>query len=116
MFDGIPQALPALARTQALLRRAEQRVSARVDWSGVIKQVQQVVRRLADEQDGTDKGRLVGDFMFEMTALAANAHIDAEGVLRDANARFERRVLESVASSRASEIGDSVLADVSAQN
>ena len=28
LFDGIPQALPALARTQAMLRRAEKRASA----------------------------------------------------------------------------------------
>jgi hypothetical protein len=36
---------------------------------------------------------MLGNLLFDLVAMAAAAGVDAEGALRDANARYERRVL-----------------------
>jgi tetrapyrrole methylase family protein/MazG family protein len=93
LFDGIPKSMPALARAQALLRRAEKREIALGAPSRLAGRVRESVQRLAEEQDEAARGQLMGDLLFELAAWAASVHIDIEGVLRDANARYERRVL-----------------------
>jgi tetrapyrrole methylase family protein/MazG family protein len=94
LFDGIPLALPALARTQALLGRAERVEHSQVEWGARSRLATEKVQRLEVEQDEAIRRQLLGDLLFDLTALAAGLGIDAEGTLRDANARFERRVLE----------------------
>lgn len=96
LFAGIPQALPALARTQALLRRAEKREVALKEWDDLAGQLAETVQRLAVERDEIVQAEAMGDLLFDLTALAASAGIDAEAVLRDANARYEHRVLAAV--------------------
>jgi tetrapyrrole methylase family protein/MazG family protein len=97
LFEGIPQALPALARAQALLRRAEKRAGGRAKGRLLAGQAEEAVQRLVAEQDGTAKERLLGDLFFDLSVLAAHLGIDAEGALRDANTRFEKRALASAA-------------------
>jgi tetrapyrrole methylase family protein/MazG family protein len=93
LFEGIPRALPALARAQALLRRAEKREGASTDWERTAERVAEAAHGLAAVQDETARAQSMGDLLFELTALAAGVGIDAEGALRDANARYEQRVL-----------------------
>jgi tetrapyrrole methylase family protein/MazG family protein len=92
-FDGIPQALPALARTQALLRRAEKREADRGEPGTLAGRVGQDLRRWAVQEDGAVKTQMLGNLLFDLVAIATAAGLDAEGALRDANARYERRVL-----------------------
>jgi tetrapyrrole methylase family protein/MazG family protein len=94
LFDGIPRALPALARTQALLRRAE-RMEAEMTWDAWAEQAIRGVQRLGVEQDQGAKMRLLGDMLFASAALARRAELDAETALREVNARFEQRALDS---------------------
>jgi tetrapyrrole methylase family protein/MazG family protein len=117
LFDGIPRSLPALARTQALLRRAEKRETVPVEWGTLAGRVMETARRLPAEHNGMTKVQLVGDLLLELAALAASAGIDAEGALRDANARYERRVLaRSSKPTAASEQLDASLVGATSQN
>ena len=93
LFVGIPRSLPSLARTQALLRRAEKREVALKEWEALEGRVAETVHRLGVERDESTQVEAVGDLLFDLAALAAIAGIDAEAALRDANARYERRVL-----------------------
>jgi tetrapyrrole methylase family protein/MazG family protein len=95
LFDGIPRSLPALARAQALLRRAGQRAPAPDGQGACVERVVRAVRRLAVESDKETKSELVGELLLELTALAASMGVDAEGALRDANSRYEGRVPEA---------------------
>lgn len=102
-MDDIPRALPALARAQKLQQRA-----ARVgfDWQsvqGVIDKLQEEVDELisareAGEADQRQREEL-GDVLFTCVNLARHLDADAEALLRDANAKFERRfrALEALA-------------------
>ncbi len=95
VLDGIPLALPALARAQKLQRRA-----ARVgfDWpdpAGVLAKIEEELAEVRAElaTDGpsprlTDE---VGDLLFAAVNLARHFGVDAEAALRQTNAKFERR-------------------------
>jgi len=111
LFEGIPKSLPALARSQALLRRAEKRetiFNERDTWAG---RVVQSVWQITAEQDEDAKARLVGDLLLELATLAASVGIDAEGALRDANTRYEQRVLagQGAGMEGGEQLGDSVM-------
>ena len=95
LFDGIPDALPALARAQALLHRARTLETSSAEWSALGDHITETVERLADEADESLRQRLVGELLFEVAVLGADVQVDAEGALRDANARFVERVLSS---------------------
>ena len=97
---GVPRALPALVRAAKLGRRA-----ARVgfDWpdaSGVRAKIDEELAELdaALEAGDADAGRAgndaaaeLGDLLFAVVNLSRHLALDAEGALRGANAKFERR-------------------------
>jgi tetrapyrrole methylase family protein/MazG family protein len=93
LFDGIPDSLPALARTQALLRRAEKSGVVADGGAALAARITDAVARLQGIEDRAAREALIGELLFELAALAAFGHLDAEGALRDANLRFEKRVL-----------------------
>jgi tetrapyrrole methylase family protein/MazG family protein len=105
LFDGIPRSMPALARAQALLRRAERRVALAKGQSSCAERVAGALRQLEVEPDAETRSELVGEVILELAAFAASIGVDAEGALRDANARYEGRAL-GVASDQAN--GDCV--------
>lgn len=95
-LDGVPLNLPALTRAQKLGRRA-----ARVgfDWpdaAGVFDKLAEETRELKDAlAEGGHVPEAVeeelGDLLFTLANLARHLDVDAEGALRRASAKFERR-------------------------
>jgi nucleoside triphosphate diphosphatase len=97
---GVPKALPALVRAAKLGRRA-----ARVgfDWpdaAGVRAKIDEELGELdaalaagkAAGRDATeDAAAELGDLLFAVVNLSRHLELDAEAVLRNANAKFERR-------------------------
>ena len=99
---GIPEALPALARSQAIQRRA---VNAGFTWENV----EQVWDKLAEEigelrSASTTRERAdeLGDVLFVIASLAGWMKIDAEDALRSTCSRFRGRFerLEGLAAER----------------
>ncbi len=95
VLDGVSRALPALTRAEKLQRRA-----ARVgfDWPearGVLAKIREETEEVAAElAAGAQPARLreeVGDLLFSVVNLARHLGVDAEGALRAANRKFERR-------------------------
>jgi len=95
MLSSVPQAMPALARAQALQRRA-----ARVgfDWrdlDGVWAKAEEKWRKLREAVvTGSATETELGDMLFCMVNLACWLHIDAEVALRETAARFQTRFHE----------------------
>jgi tetrapyrrole methylase family protein/MazG family protein len=98
-LDGIPAMLPALQRGQKMQEKA-----ARVgfDWTSV----RQITEKLAEELNEFAEARAeagsnvaedphvreeLGDVLFTVVNLARRLNIDAEGAMRDANDKFNRR-------------------------
>lgn len=99
VLDGVPVNLPALARAQKLGRRA-----ARVgfDWPdsvGVLDKLAEETRELEVALEARDLApeaveEEFGDLLFTMANLARHLDVDAEGALRRASLKFERRFRE----------------------
>jgi ATP diphosphatase len=94
-LDGVVTGLPALTRAEKLQRRA-----ARVgfDWpetAPVLDKVREEIVEIETEMaQSADPQRLdeeVGDLLFAAVNLARHLKVDAEGALRRANRKFERR-------------------------
>jgi tetrapyrrole methylase family protein/MazG family protein len=115
-LDGIPAHLPALQRGQKLQEKA-----ARVgfDWTDarqITEKLAEELREFADalsaaghsaHEDPHVRDEL-GDVVFTVVNLARKLNIDAEGAMRDANAKFERRFryMEQFALTIGRELGD----------
>ncbi len=95
ILAGVPRALPALTRAIKLQRRAARVGLDWTDCDGVMAKLQEELAELQAARAGNDAGALraeVGDLLFTCVNLARHLDIDAESALRDANAKFERRV------------------------
>jgi MazG family protein len=118
-LDGIPSGMPALQRGQKMQEKA-----ARVgfDW----RDAREITEKLAEElREFADAkllaGKLVhedahvreelGDVLFTVVNLARKLNIDAEGAMRDANTKFDRRFryMEQYALAGGRELGDMTL-------
>ncbi len=95
VLAGVPVALPALSRALKLQDKA-----ARVgfDWNdprAVLAKIREETDEIAAELDDPAKkahaAAEVGDLLFAVVNLARHLDADPEGVLRDTNAKFERR-------------------------
>jgi MazG family protein len=95
VLDGVPLGLPALLRSRKLLRRAAR---AGFEWPGpgdALEKVAEEVAEVRAEVKAGDRGRLhheLGDLLIAAAGLAQVLDLDPEAALRDANARFERRL------------------------
>ncbi|WP_104172755.1 MazG nucleotide pyrophosphohydrolase domain-containing protein [Arthrobacter sp. Y81] len=78
-FEGIPQALPALARAQKSLDRAGR---AGITAAAPVPSVGQLVGAFATEDE-------LGEFLFELAAAARTRDFDAERALRGAVRRYQ---------------------------
>lgn len=93
-LDGIPASLPALARAQKIQKRA---ASVGFDWphdGPVYDKIREEVDELAGAVESGDRDAVAeefGDLLFSLVNLARHLGLDAEGALRHANAKFERR-------------------------
>jgi len=95
VLDGVALALPALLRAVKLQGRA-----ARIgfDWPDATEVFAKIAEEIEELQDALAQGagpeRIgdeVGDLLFAVANLARKLDIDAEGALRRATAKFERR-------------------------
>ncbi len=91
LLDGVPAGLPALAQAMEVQDRV-----ARVgfDWPNADGARLKVLEELEEVGQATDeeaRAAEVGDLLFAATNLARKLDVDAESVLREANARFRRR-------------------------
>ena len=92
LLDGVPTALPALAQAFAYSSRA-----ARVglDWmstDAVIAQTKQILDMLRMAQTPEVQAEALGDLLFVIGKWSRRLDLDPEGVLREANMRFARRL------------------------
>jgi nucleoside triphosphate diphosphatase len=91
---GVPVALPALTRALKLQDKAE-RVG--FDWNdpkAVLAKIREEADEIERELDSAERSRVgaeVGDLLFTLVNLARHLDADPEGVLREANLKFERR-------------------------
>jgi tetrapyrrole methylase family protein / MazG family protein len=110
-LDGVPKALPALARAQKVQTKA-----ARVgfDWSeagGALAKVREELR----EMESAPENRLpeeLGDLLFAVVNFARKKELDAEQLLNQATAKFAARfqAMERLAQDRTLEFGSLTLA------
>lgn len=93
ILDGVPRGMPALARAQKLGHRASK---LGFDWhngDGVMAKLQEELEELGAARRGEGNiGEEIGDLLFTLVNLCRHEGIDAEGTLRKASAKFERRV------------------------
>jgi tetrapyrrole methylase family protein/MazG family protein len=94
VLEGVPRAMPALARAQEISKRA-----ARVgfEWDtihGVLDKLHEEETELRQAIESGDRTRIeseIGDLLFTVVNIARHAQIDAEQALRSMVARFMRR-------------------------
>ncbi|KMO15407.1 nucleoside triphosphate pyrophosphohydrolase [Methylobacterium indicum] len=94
ILDGVPLALPALARAEKISRKA---AAVGFDWpdaaevvAKVREETDEVVQALAGE--GPEAvAEEIGDLLFSVANLARHAGVDPEEALRRANLKFQRR-------------------------
>jgi tetrapyrrole methylase family protein/MazG family protein len=115
-LDGIPTHMPALQRGQKMQEKA-----ARVgfDWRDAIAVTEKLAEELREFAEAkVQAGKLahedphvreeLGDVLFTIVNLARKLNIDAEGAMRDANAKFNRRFryMETFAQTTGRELND----------
>ncbi len=92
LLDGVPTSLPALMACQKISRKAAAAGFEWADEDGVRAQVREEIGEFEDAPKGTPEARMeFGDVLFSLVQIARWEGIDAEGALRDANAKFRRR-------------------------
>ncbi len=107
-LNSVPHTLPALARAQKIQERAS-RVG--FDWptiEGVEAKIQEEFDEVRTAESIAARQIELGDLMFALVNWVRWLDIDAEGALRDANRRFERRfrLVEQMALERGLEFPD----------
>lgn len=83
-MDGVPLALPALLRARKLVSRAER--------AGFERPGARLAELLAAFESGDTE--TLGDLLLSIVALAERAGLEPETALRNATAKFERRIRE----------------------
>lgn len=109
-FADIPLALPALCRAEKLQKRAAKRG---FDWrsvQGVIAKMDEEFAELNEAIASGDRNAMeeeMGDMLFCCVNLSRHLQIDAEGALRRANNKFERRfrTMELIAADQGRDFG-----------
>ncbi|EIK98334.1 nucleoside triphosphate pyrophosphohydrolase [Pseudomonas sp. M47T1] len=94
LLDDVPQALPALARSAKLQKRA---AGVGFDWPAalpVLDKVREELDEVLEAMAGDDKDAVaeeIGDLLFSVVNLARHLKVDPENALRGANGKFDRR-------------------------
>jgi MazG family protein len=89
-LDDIPVALPGLARAVKLQAKA---AKVGFDWPSTAEVYEKIAEEIGELQRAPAKDRPgeLGDLLFALANLARHWGIDAEGAIRSANVKFERR-------------------------
>jgi MazG family protein len=91
LLESVPKSLPGLARAQRLGQRAEW---VGFDWPGAAKVWEKVGEETGELSRAANPGEeetKLGELLFTLSQWARHRGIDAEAVLRRANASFSRR-------------------------
>jgi len=110
---GVPQAMPALVRTQKLLARA---ASVGFEWrqtEDVLAKLGEELEELAQAGELDHKREELGDVLFLLVNLARYLDLDAEEALRQANRKFYQRftTMEALAREQGRSLPDMPLAE-----
>jgi MazG family protein len=108
--DGIPGALPALARAAKVQRRADAAGIGWPDGGDALRALDREATALEGSADG-DLEERIGAFLFVAVAAARSVGVDAETALRRATGRFVERYERAVADARARAIEPAELPD-----
>ncbi len=108
VLDGVPLAMPALARAQIISQKA---VRVGFEWpnlDGVLEKLAEEAREVADAQTPEERESEIGDLLFVTVNLARWLDVDAESALRATNERFTHRfrTLERLAGERGQQLAD----------
>ncbi len=120
VLDDVPLALPALLRTAKIVKRV-----ARVgfDWDDAAHATDKMAEELTEFREALRAGESrehireeLGDLLFTVANVAYKLDLDPEDVLRDANAKFERRfrAVEERLAAEGRPVGDATLAEMDA--
>ena len=100
-LDGVALALPALLRAEKLQKRAAR---TGFDWPDPAGSEAKIIEELDEFKTAPDEHKLeeAGDLIFALVNFLRAHRIPAEGALRAANAKFERRFkqMEALAEGR----------------
>jgi nucleoside triphosphate diphosphatase len=94
LLDDIPDALPALSRSEKLSQRAARADFDWPDMAGVLAKCKEELEEVEAEISAGNQERIneeIGDLLFAVANLARKANVSAEAALRDANQKFVRR-------------------------
>lgn len=115
---GVPVALPALARALKLQDKAGK---VGFDWNdprAVLRKIREEVDEIegALDNDTEEAAAEIGDLLFAAVNLARHLHADPEALLRQTNAKFERRFasIEQALAARGKKPQDASLAEMDA--
>ena len=99
---GIPTSIPALARAQAIQRRAARVGFAFDSIEETWRALDEELRELREAHTSAEKREELGDAMFALANLARELHIDAEDALRATSRHFAGRftTLEEIVEER----------------
>lgn len=105
-LNSVPNTLPALSRAQKMQERAS---SVGFDWpsiDGVQAKIREELVEVSTAKSGAARQMELGDLLFALVNWMRWLDFDAEGALRDANRRFERRfrLVEQIALERGLEL------------
>jgi len=108
VIDGIPAALPALARAQAISSRAVRVGFEWPDIDGVWAKLDEEVQELTQAETDEEREAELGDVLFVLVNLARWLKVDAESSLRTTNERFSHRfrLMERIACKRGIKLAD----------
>lgn len=88
---GVAKALPALLRAQKIQKRAARTGFDWPDSSGARDKVLEELQEVEGATSKTEIAEEIGDLLFAVVNLARFHDVDAEGALKAASAKFERR-------------------------
>ena len=115
---GVPVALPALTRALKLQVKASH---VGFDWNdprAVLRKIREETDEIEDALDNDTENAAgeIGDLLFAAVNLARHLHADPETLLRQTNAKFERRfaAIEQALAVRGKAPQDSTLAEMDA--
>ncbi len=91
ILDGVPRQMPALAYAQAVQERAARVGFDWEDFQGVLAKVVEELREVEAASPGAEREKELGDLLFSLVNASRWLGVDAEGALRQADARFYRR-------------------------
>lgn len=91
VLDGVPAALPALAHSQSIHRRA---ANAGFDWDGIdgaMEKLDEEIAELRDAATPEEREEELGDVLSTLVNVGRKLDLDVEAALRTSNRKFIRR-------------------------